>query len=135
MGKTDKSLDEWRAQLTAEEFQVCRLGGTERPFSGRYHDSRQAGHYSCVCCNAELFDSAAKFDSGCGWPSYFQPVDETALLHLEDHSHGMHRTEVRCAACNAHLGHVFPDGPRPTGLRYCINSVCLKFTAREAAAD
>ncbi|MBF7730823.1 peptide-methionine (R)-S-oxide reductase MsrB [Pseudomonas sp. N040] len=135
MGKTDKSLDEWRAALTAEQFQVCRMGGTERPFSGRYHDSQQAGRYSCVCCGAELFDSSAKFDSGCGWPSYFQPVDAAALRELEDRSHGMLRTEVRCAACDAHLGHVFTDGPRPTGLRYCINSVCLQFNARAEQVD
>jgi len=131
MDKTTKTPDEWQSILTTEQYQVCRLGGTERPFSGQYHDSKEKGRYRCVCCDAELFDSSAQFDSGCGWPSYFQPVEAAALLHLEDHGHGMQRTEVRCAGCNAHLGHVFPDGPKPTGLRYCINSVCLKFTAAE----
>ena len=128
MRKIDKTAEEWRALLTGEQFQVCRLGGTERPFTGQYHDSKEEGGYSCVCCAAELFDSSAKFDSGCGWPSYFQPVDPSVLRYLEDHTHGMRRTEVRCAACDAHLGHVFPDGPKPTGQRYCINSVCLRFT-------
>ena len=127
MSKINKTAEEWRANLSAEQFQVCRMGGTERPFTGKYHDSKAAGRYHCVCCEAELFDSSAKFDSGCGWPSYFQAIDPKALLELEDYSHGMQRTEVRCAACDAHLGHVFPDGPKPTGLRYCINSVCLKF--------
>jgi peptide-methionine (R)-S-oxide reductase len=126
MNKADKTLDEWREVLTNEQFQVCRLGGTERPFSGQYHDSKEPGVYCCVCCDAKLFDSSTKFDSGCGWPSYFQAIDDAALLQLVDKSHGMLRTEVRCASCNAHLGHVFPDGPKPTGLRYCINSVCLK---------
>lgn len=127
MAKIDKTPEEWRAALNPEQFQVCRMGGTERPFTGKYHDSKEPGRYHCVCCQAELFDSSAKFDSGCGWPSYFQPVEESVLRHLDDHSHGMQRTEVRCAACDAHLGHVFPDGPKPTGLRYCINSVCLQF--------
>ena len=126
MNKADKTLDEWREVLTNEQFQVCRLGGTERPFTGQYHDSKEPGVYCCVCCEAILFDSSSKFDSGCGWPSYFQAIDDAALLQLVDKSHGMLRTEVRCASCNAHLGHVFPDGPKPTGLRYCINSVCLK---------
>ena len=127
MADKDKTLDEWRAALTSEQFQVCRMGGTERPFTGKYYNSKDSGRYHCVCCQAALFDSSAKFDSGCGWPSYFQPIEEAALLHLDDHSHGMQRTEVRCTACNAHLGHVFPDGPKPSGLRYCINSVCLEF--------
>jgi peptide-methionine (R)-S-oxide reductase len=131
MARIEKTPEEWRASLSTEEFQVCRLGGTERPFSGKYHDSKEPGTYHCVCCDAALFDSSAKFDSGCGWPSYFQAIDPAALLQLDDHSHGMRRTEVRCAACNAHLGHVFPDGPKPTGLRYCINSVCLRLVPRD----
>lgn len=131
MKTVEKTLDEWRDELTPEQYQVCRLGGTERPFTGQYHDSKEPGIYHCVCCDAELFDSAAKFDSGCGWPSYFQAIDDAALLRLVDKSHGMLRTEVRCASCNAHLGHVFPDGPKPTGLRYCINSVCLRLVARK----
>jgi len=127
MADKNKTLDEWRAELTGEQFQVCRMGGTERPFTGKYYNSKESGRYHCVCCQTPLFDSSAKFDSGCGWPSYFQPIEEAALLHLDDRSHGMQRTEVRCAGCDAHLGHVFPDGPKPSGLRYCINSVCLKF--------
>ena len=131
MKTTDKTLDEWRELLTPEQYQICRLGGTERPFSGQHHDSKDPGIYCCVCCNARLFDAAAKFDSGCGWPSYFQAIDEAALLRLVDKSHGMLRTEVRCGSCKAHLGHVFPDGPQPTGLRSWINSVCLKLMPDE----
>ena len=126
MKKIDKNLDDWRAQLTAEQFQVCRLGATERPFSGQYNDCDLPGVYHCVCCDQPLFDSATKFDAGCGWPSYYQPISPQAVAERVDNSHGMQRTEVLCAACQAHLGHVFPDGPRPTGLRYCINSVCLQ---------
>lgn len=125
MDKLNKDLDTWRAELTDEQFEVCRLGGTERAFSGLYHDCKTPGIYRCVCCHTELFDSDAKFDSGCGWPSYFRPIDKARLIHVDDFSHGMHRIEVRCAKCDAHLGHVFPDGPQPTGLRYCINSVAL----------
>ena len=125
MKKIEKPLEEWRDELTVAQFQVCRMGGTERPFTGEYHASSAPGTYVCVCCGTALFDSSSKFDSGCGWPSYFQPLAADVIRELVDNSHGMRRTEVRCAACDAHLGHVFPDGPRPTGLRYCINSVAL----------
>lgn len=126
MKKIDKSLDDWRAQLSPEQFQVCRLGATERPFTGQYNDCDVPGTYHCICCDAALFNSNSKFDAGCGWPSYSSPIDASALQEREDLSHGMRRTEVLCATCHAHLGHVFPDGPPPTGLRYCVNSVCLR---------
>ncbi len=132
MSKLEKPLETWREELTDAQFNVCRLGGTERPFTGEYHDSKVPGVYECVCCGTPLFDSDAKFDSGCGWPSYFQPLDDQVITELDDFSHGMHRIEVRCSNCDAHLGHVFPDGPRPTGLRYCINSVSLKHVPHEA---
>ncbi len=130
MQKVEKPLEQWRAELSDSQFQVCRLKGTERAFTGEYHASKTPGVYHCVCCDAPLFDSAAKFDSGCGWPSYFQPIAAEALREAEDFSHGMHRIEVLCARCDAHLGHVFPDGPPPTGLRYCINSVALRLQPR-----
>jgi peptide-methionine (R)-S-oxide reductase len=129
--KVDKSLDTWREELTDEQFHVCRLGGTERPFTGAYHDSKTPGIYHCACCGEALFDSDAKYDSGSGWPSYFQPINDEVIASLDDYSHGMHRIEVKCAKCDAHLGHVFPDGPRPTGLRYCINSLSLKLVPRD----
>ncbi|MFB4367478.1 MULTISPECIES: peptide-methionine (R)-S-oxide reductase MsrB [unclassified Pseudomonas] len=132
MSKLEKPLETWREELTDAQFNVCRLGGTERPFTGEYHDSKEPGVYQCVCCGTPLFDSDAKFDSGCGWPSYFQPLNDQVITELDDFSHGMHRIEVRCSNCDAHLGHVFPDGPRPTGQRYCINSVSLKHVPREA---
>ncbi|GLX12589.1 MULTISPECIES: peptide-methionine (R)-S-oxide reductase MsrB [Pseudomonadaceae] len=131
MSKLEKPLETWRDELTDAQFNVCRLGGTERPFTGEYHDSKVPGIYQCVCCGTPLFDSDAKFDSGCGWPSYFQPLNDQVITELDDFSHGMHRIEVRCSNCDAHLGHVFPDGPRPTGQRYCINSVSLKHVPRE----
>lgn len=132
MSKLEKPLETWREELSDAQFNVCRLGGTERPFTGEYHDSKVPGVYECVCCGTPLFDSDAKFDSGCGWPSYFQPVNAEVITELDDFSHGMHRIEVRCSNCDAHLGHVFPDGPRPTGQRYCINSVSLRHVPREA---
>ncbi len=124
-----KSEAEWRALLDPETFRVTRQAGTERPFTGRYYQTTTPGTYQCVCCGTPLFRSDAKFDSGCGWPSFFEPLDGANLVELKDTSHGMVRVEVRCKTCDAHLGHVFPDGPPPTGLRYCINSVCLDLDA------
>ncbi|MDF0732603.1 peptide-methionine (R)-S-oxide reductase MsrB [Pseudomonas entomophila] len=127
MQKIEKTLEEWRAMLDPAQYQVCRLKGTERPFSGKYNSERRAGIYHCICCDLPLFDARTKFDAGCGWPSFYEPIEEGAMIEIRDTSHGMIRTEVTCAQCDAHLGHVFPDGPPPTGLRYCINSVCLDF--------
>ena len=123
--RIEKSGAEWRKELSPEQFAVCREKGTERAFTGKFYDSHEQGIYRCVCCGNELFDSDAKFDSGTGWPSFFTPIATDAVKTAEDRSHGTVRTEVMCAACDAHLGHVFPDGPDPTGLRFCINSVSL----------
>ena len=124
--KIKKSDEEWREVLTDEQYRVTRQHGTERAFTGEYHDSKTPGTYVCVCCGQPLFTSNEKYDSGSGWPSYWQPGSDNAVATTEDRSHGMRRTEVHCSQCDAHLGHVFPDGPPPTGLRYCINSLSLK---------
>lgn len=129
--RIEKSEQEWAAELSAEQFRVCRQKGTERPFTGVYHDCKEHGLYRCACCAAPLFRSEAKFDSGTGWPSFWQPVAEGALGRHTDLSHGMHRVEVTCGRCGAHLGHLFEDGPAPTGLRYCINSVSLQLDRGE----
>ena len=129
--KIHKDEAEWKAELSTEQYQVMRQHGTERAFSGEYHDSKSAGTYHCAACGQPLFLSDHKFDSGTGWPSYWQPISDDVVETTQDSSHGMVRTEVHCSRCDAHLGHVFADGPPPTGLRYCINSLSLKLEMTE----
>jgi len=126
--KVSKSDAEWRKQLTPEQYYVTRQHGTERAFTGPYWNEKRDGSYSCVCCGALLFEAETKFESGTGWPSFFAPISKDAVGEHEDSTFFMRRTEVRCASCEAHLGHVFPDGPKPTGLRYCMNGAALSFT-------
>ncbi|MGB1092760.1 MAG: peptide-methionine (R)-S-oxide reductase MsrB [Oceanobacter sp.] len=128
MDKIIKTNQQWLTELDPETYRVTREKGTERPYTGKYNQHKAIGTYLCVCCGQPLFRSDVKFDSGCGWPSFFEPLDKALVEHM-DTSHGMVRTEVVCSRCDAHLGHVFSDGPEPTGLRYCINSVCLDFSA------
>jgi peptide-methionine (R)-S-oxide reductase len=126
--KQIKNESEWKRSLTPEQYEVMRNCGTEPPFTGKYYQHKEKGTYHCAACGAVLFSSNTKYDSGSGWPSFYKAIDRKAITEIPDDRYGMHRIEVKCASCGSHLGHVFPDGPRPTGMRYCINSVALEFT-------
>ena len=133
--RVEKTDEEWKALLTPEQYYITRQHGTERAFTGEYCEIHQPGLYNCRCCNTPLFDSTQKFESGTGWPSFTEPVEDNVIKYIEDRSYGMHRIEVQCNVCDAHLGHVFPDGPEPTGLRYCINSASIKLAENVAAEN